>query len=236
MKNKKNLLVSIIIPVFNDQEYLDITIASLNKQTYRDIQIIVVDDGSKEKIVLPISVHPIQLHRKENSGAPSARNAGMKFAKGEYVLFLDADVIAENTMIEYMVSALSAHPEASFAYSNQRFGKVMMKGKDFSYPALQKRNYISTMSLIRKSDCIFWDESLKRFQDWDYWLRLASSGKIGVWIDIELFSIIEKEHGISTWLPRWAYWWPFRLLPAFKENVVAYMVARKIVLDKQKKA
>lgn len=226
----KKGLVSVIIPVYNDQEYLNRTLLSLKKQSYDDMEIIVVDDGSQ----IPIKVDDTnsKLIRQKNAGAPAARNRGVQDAKGEFIIWIDADTIAKKEMIQTMVAALRADDTASFCYANFYFGKVLMRAKPFSLKTLQKKNYIVSMSLVRAKDVIKWDESLHRFQDWDYFLTLAKAGKKGVWIDDILFTIEPKQHGMSTWIPRWAYWWPFCLLPQFRQQVREYNDAKRIIFKK----
>ena len=96
------MLVSIVVPVYNAEKYLDKCITSLLNQTYREIEIILVNDGSSDSsldICKAYSQKDIRITviNKENGGASSARNAGIKVAKGEYVMFADADdFVSEN--------------------------------------------------------------------------------------------------------------------------------------------
>ncbi len=90
-------LISIIIPIYNpNEEYLNECIKSVLKQSYHNLQIILVDDGSQEYIQkqchrLSQMDHRIEYYRKENGGVSSARNYGLELAKGKYINFLDAD-------------------------------------------------------------------------------------------------------------------------------------------------
>ncbi len=231
MINMKKL-VSVIIPVYNDQEYLKSTLLSLQKQTYKNIEVIVVDDGSTKPVTLPKTTLQCSVVYKQNAGAPAARNTGQNTAKGEYYLFLDADVTLDKYMVEHLVTALTSDKKASFSYCNYYYGDILMKAKEFNYQSLKKNNYISSMSLVRAKHAKKWDESLKRFQDWDYWLALASKQKYGVWVPLALFSAIPKKHGISSWVPRYAFWWPFKHCKKYKDKVDAYNRARDIVLKK----
>lgn len=90
-------MISVIIPVYNCEKYIERCLSSLANQSYKDLEIIVVDDGSTDKtpnIVkqfqheLPLN---LQYHRKENGGVSSARNFGIEYANGEYIAFMDAD-------------------------------------------------------------------------------------------------------------------------------------------------
>ncbi|PIR74951.1 MAG: hypothetical protein CO030_03790 [Candidatus Magasanikbacteria bacterium CG_4_9_14_0_2_um_filter_42_11] len=226
-------MISVVIPVYNRKEVLLRSLASLEIQTFHDFEVIIVDDGSSPAIRLQTTDYrfPIEFVRQENKGAPSARNKGFSLSKGEYVIFWDADLIAEPNMLEKMLEALDSHPEASFAYSNFTFGKKKMPGVAFDVKALQKRNYIVTSSLIRRKDVITWDESLKKFQDWDYFLTLSEQGKKGVWIEEYLFDI-EVGGTMSEWLPRCAYHAPIKWLPGIAKRVKKYERAKKIIQQK----
>jgi len=226
-------MISIVIPVYNHQESLEKALASIEAQTYQDCEVIVVDDGSTEEVRLQTSNFrfPLHLVRQENKGAPAARNAGLALAKGEYVIFWDADVVGEPEMLEKMVSALAPQPEASIAYTNHYFGKKKMQAMEWNTDALMHHNYIHSTSLIRRDDALLWDESLKRFQDWDLWLSMSKVGKTGVWIDEYLFHV-DTGGSMSTWLPRCAYKKPWRWVPGFAGKVRKYEEARDVVRPK----
>ena len=111
-------LVSIIIPVFNSQEYLAETIESALAQTWPNKEIIIVDDGSSDKsldVAKRFKNPAIKIFEQENKGASAARNKGLAEAKGEYIQFLDADDLLNNTKIEDQLRLLEGKP---FAISN----------------------------------------------------------------------------------------------------------------------
>lgn len=230
-----NSLLSIIIPIYNHEESLSSVLLSIQKQAFRQLEIIIVDDGSyppvdrKNYAAGDISITWI---RQENKGAPAARNAGLAKATGEYVIWWDADIIAEPHMLEKMVRALEQHKEASFAYSNFYFGNKKMPARAFDSAALQAQNYINSATLVRRTDAPKWDESLTRFQDWDLWLSMAEQGKQGVWIDDYLYRAIPHKGGMSSWLPSFAYRAPWKYLPVIKKKVEAYEEAKEIIKKK----
>ena len=226
-------LISIIIPVYNQEKELLFALSSIKKQTYRPLEVIVVDDGSKKALSSQRSVLniPIKIIRQNNKGAPAARNRGFREAKGEYVIFWDADVIGEPRMITKMVQTLETDRQASFAYSNFYFGIKKMLARPFDVLALQPCNYIHSTSLIRGSDVILWDESLQRFQDWDLWLTMAKHGKVGVWINEYLFRLTTGGT-MSAWLPSFAYKKPWRWLPGISQKVKSYEKAQSIIVQK----
>ncbi|MEG0576546.1 MAG: glycosyltransferase [Bacilli bacterium] len=104
-------LVSIIVPVFNVEEFVGICLNSIVKQTYKTIEIIIINDGSTdnsreicEEFVL--KDNRITLINQENQGLSSARNVGLKVMKGEYVCFVDSDDWIETNFIEYLVDKM----------------------------------------------------------------------------------------------------------------------------------
>ena len=104
----ESVKVSIIVPVYNVEEYLDKCLNSLVNQTLKDIEIIVVNDGTKDNsqdiIDRYVSKYPklVKSYIKENGGLSSARNYGLKFASGEYIAFVDSDDYVELDMYEKM--------------------------------------------------------------------------------------------------------------------------------------
>ncbi len=125
-------------------------------------------------------------------------------------------------------SALSFNPQASYAYSAFKWGKRVFKAGPFDADRLRKEPYIHTMALIKQKDLPRqgWDESLKKFQDWDLWLTMLEEGKFGIFVNQILF-IVSPGGRISSWLPSFAYTWlPF--LPVVKK----YREAQKIIYTK----
>lgn len=222
-------MISIVIPVYNHQEALNEALSSIASQTHKDVEVIVVDDGS----AVPVPEDDrYTLIPQINAGAPAARNRGLDAAKGDHIIFWDADVVADNTFLEKLHSALEKNKQASVAYANMRFGSHKMTAAPFSLEKLKENNYIHSTSLIRKKDCPRWDESLKRFQDWDLWLTMAEQGRGGVWIDEYLFAVTERKSGMSSWLPSFAYKKPWKWLPWFAKKVRSYEQARGVISQK----
>jgi len=232
-------LISIIIPVYNHADSLRRSVESILAQTYRPLEIVVIDDGSTdelEKVLLEIVTLANQkqidikvIHQK-NCGAPAARNKGFIESKGEYVIFWDADTIGKPEMLLKMVEALEQHPEASYVYSGFKFGWKNFRGCVFSEDNLRENNYIDTTSLLRREDFIPFDETLKRFQDWDLWLNLLEKNKIGFFIPEILYKkIVSGRIGISQWLPSFVYRLPWKT-----KAVKAYDRAREIILKKHR--
>ncbi|USN52049.1 MAG: glycosyltransferase family 2 protein [Candidatus Nomurabacteria bacterium] len=229
--------VSIVIPVLEHREELRACLASLDQQTEKAIEVIVIDDGSIDRIQqedLDGFAFAAKLIRfEENRGAPFARNTGLDSANGEYIVFLDADAHLPTDALEVLIKALVDHPEASFAYPNFRFGKKAFRGRPFDADALREKNYIHTSVLLRKNEAIRFDESLKKFQDWDYFLQLAQQGKKGIWVDRELMVFEErKAAGMSRWLPSFSYDIPWQAIGWTPTFIAWYLKADDIIRTK----
>lgn len=99
--------ISVIVPVYKVEPYIRKCVDSILGQTFSDIQVILVDDGSPDQCGKICDEYAKQDNRvevihKENGGLSDARNAGIPYAKGEYIIFLDSDDYIENDMFEYM--------------------------------------------------------------------------------------------------------------------------------------
>ena len=104
-------LVSIIIPLYNSENYIIDTLESCTNQTYKNIEIIVVDDGSKDGSYSMVEnfckTHPqIKLFKQKNGGASKARNLGLKHSNGDYIMYLDADDLMTKNKIENQIKIL----------------------------------------------------------------------------------------------------------------------------------
>ena len=103
--------ISIIVPVYNTEKYLSKCLNSLIKQTYKDIEIIVVNDGSKDKSLeiakkFAKQDNRIKVFNKENGGLSSARNFGIEKASGEYIGFVDSDDYIKENMFEILYNMI----------------------------------------------------------------------------------------------------------------------------------
>lgn len=107
-------LISIIFPVYNVEKWVEESLASVCSQTYKNLEIIVVNDGSTDSSAaicsrMAESDHRIRLLDQENGGLSAARNAGLDFAQGEYVLFIDSDDVVHKSHVELLYTALVEH-------------------------------------------------------------------------------------------------------------------------------
>lgn len=154
-------LISIIVPVYNIQEYLSRCIDSIINQTYKNIEIILVDDGSTDKSGTICDEYAgkdnriIVIH-KENGGVSSARNAGLDIAKGDYIGFVDGDDYIEKDMYQVLIDdALQTKSQISCCQI-----------KTYNIDNTESKTLINDSCVIDKEDIIngfFFDEFIKGF-------------------------------------------------------------------------
>jgi len=130
-------LITIIIPVYNAKEYLNFCVDSILRQTYRHIEIILVDDGSTDGssfLCDEISSKNgiVRVHHQGNLGVSSARNKGIDLAKGDYVTFLDADDWIDSNACEVFANALKSIDYDLFCYSAVYHGNKDLRSYLFS--------------------------------------------------------------------------------------------------------
>jgi len=232
-------LISIIIPVFNHAHTLEGCLRTVVWLSHnQSIELIIINDGSTDNFHETLrkilekypdikALNPIVIDQP-NLGAPVARNRGFKRAHGEYIIFLDADTICTPHMIDDLKIALEGNPQASYVYSQFRFGWKKMMSHEFDPELLKRINYIDVTSLIRAKDFTPFDESLKRFQDWDLWLTMLEQNKIGVFVPKVLFKkVVRGRKNISSWLPRFMYHLPWK-----SQKVREYEAAKEIIIKK----
>jgi len=187
--------ISVIIPAYNAERTIIETIQSVQQQTFQDFEIIVINDGSKDKtveLVQSIQDESVQIFSYENGGLPVARNRGISHATSEFIAFLDADDLWTADKLQLQLTALEQNPKAGVAYSWTCFMDVDEQGKPLSflpsprysfagnvYEKLLVSDFIHSGSntLIRREAIEStgeFDPTLKSCEDWDYWLRLAA--------------------------------------------------------------
>lgn len=229
--------IVVVIPCFNHADTLPSVLESLARQTRLPKEIVVVDDGSTDHPEVVIEAWknrlPLTFVRFEtNRGAPAARNEGARRTSAPLLLFLDADAVLQPDALETYLHALNERPAADFAYGNFLWGTKRFRGHPFDLQSLKERNFIHTSSLLRRSAFPGFDESLKKFQDWDLWLTMAERGSTGCWIDRELMRIQPRREGMSRWLPRIMYRIPWQQLGFIPKEIHRYQEAEKIVRQK----
>ncbi len=177
--------LSIIIPCYNAEPYIDELMKILMPQVTPDVEVIVVDDGSKFPY-LP-SFPGVKVFRKENGGVSSARNMGLKKAKGEYISFVDADDLLASDYISRIMAALESNPDTvylSWKSINGKFGKIIRGPEDEFNPWNRcVWNRVFSAEYIRN---IKFDESLQVAEDDDF-LKKLPEAKSKTYIDVPVY-------------------------------------------------
>lgn len=183
-------LVSVIIPAYNREKTIEKAIQSVLDQMYKDVEVIVVDDGSTDDTVSAVKsikdkrVKCISLGK--NSGACMARNKGIEVAQGRYIAFQDSDDIWKPGKLEKQIAILKKEPvDLVFCAFERVRGteKAILPLLDEGYVSREKlleRSLVSTQTLVGKRECfdtIIFDEKMPRLQDYDITIRLSGKFK-----------------------------------------------------------
>ena len=190
MGEAKTVLVSIIIPAFNAEKYLEETVASAMASFFPYLEIIIVNDGStdhtQQVIDNIVTKHPqIRAFHQKNQGVSVARNLGISKAIGKYILPLDADDLISPDYIEKAVEILNHNEKVKMVnglgeFIGDRQGKWNLK--PFSRRLLARKNMLYISGIFRKSDFDKTDgfcPEIKGPEDWDFWISLLKrSGEV----------------------------------------------------------
>ena len=184
------MLVSVIIPYYKAEKYIDIAVSSVLKQSYKKWELIIIDDENSDKSKKALSnyknLKKIKIFiNKHNLGVSSSRNKGMKIANGEYCCFLDSDDIWKKKKLEkQMKKVLKSDHKAFFtSYKAIKYGKDIYKvkvNKILSHDLFIKECPIccSSVMLHKKIYKKFkFDKKLRTKEDYDLWLRISKKYK-----------------------------------------------------------
>jgi glycosyltransferase involved in cell wall biosynthesis len=211
-------LVSVIIPAFRSAGYIADTLKSVDEQTYTNLEVILVNDGSPDTGELLEAIAPwrprVTYLEQENAGAGAARNAGLAIARGEFVAFLDADDRWLPNLVESQVRYLQQHPDCVMVYADARMtGDTPFAGRTFmdTTPSigpvtfrslLSQQCTVLTSSVVARRETIDavgrFDASMRRGQDFDLWIRLAHRGLRIAYQRVPLIERIVLPDGLSA--------------------------------------
>lgn len=203
------MLISVIIPCYNVEQYIHQCIDSVVKQTYKNIEIICVDNNSTDNtlntlIELKEKYPQLIIEKELKAGASAARNKGLSVAKGDWMQFLDADDLLLPTKIEHQVNLIHYKNEGFIAGA---WIKRDVNGNETNIIQFNPDNYIAVFksqsgntcsNLWNKKDLIClggWDENLKSSQEADLMMRLVIHNKSFLVDKIPLTIIRERESG-----------------------------------------
>ena len=181
-------MVSVIIPTFNRAALLKKAIASVLSQTYKDFELIVVDDGSEDNTAEVISCFADRMTyiRQKNKGPASARNVGIKKSQGDFIAFLDSDDWWERKKLAVQMSEMQRNPDLFIShtqeiwYKNERLLNQKKRHEKFHGYIFDKclPLCVASMSTVMVRRELFdrvglFDESLPCCEDYDFWLRVS---------------------------------------------------------------
>jgi len=190
--------VSVIIPAYNQAKYLRDAIDSVLNQTFQDLEIIIVDDGSIDEtrdVVFSYNHTRITYIHQKNKGLSSARNTGIKASIGNYLAFLDADDLFLPNKIENQIIALDNNPSLILVLSGWGFvdenGSIISKIRPWGKnPNLDLESWLIGIPFVIhgalfRRDCFetigMFDATLTGSEDWDLFIRIASSKYLMAW-------------------------------------------------------
>lgn len=185
-------LISVIIPAYNSATTIKKTIESVLNQTFTDLELIVINDGSTDSTLVTVESikdERLKVFSYPNSGVAESRNRGIALSKSDFISFIDADDLWTPDKLERQLRALQSEPKAAIAYSWTdwidekdnflRAGSHITVNGDV-YQQLLLRDFVESGSnplilLTALKEVGGFDASLTNAHDWDMWLRLARS-------------------------------------------------------------
>jgi glycosyltransferase involved in cell wall biosynthesis len=208
--------ISVIVPVYNGERYLRESIESVLSQSYRDFELIVVDDGSSDKTREVISQYEGKysyfkaVYHSENKGVSAAKNSGIAVSTGEFLVFAAADDIQEQERLEVSIKALEENPDLDMVFIDCQMidseGNFLNRRK--GYPAGMtsknaiiyqlKRNHLwSGLVMLRNTPDIRFDETIPNAVDYELFLRMLLKGATLRIIGLPLLRYRVHENNIS---------------------------------------
>lgn len=181
--------LTIIIPAYNVERYVLDAVQSALGQTYRDLEVVVVDDGSTDRtaeLLASVEDPRLRVIRQENRGLSGARNAGIRAARGRYIGFLDADDRWMPEKAEHQLAVMEADSLIGITYCHSRYideagaetGRVLFsRSRQPTLAQMIRRNRVGNGSTpIVRAACFeeagYFDETLRSCEDWEMWVRI----------------------------------------------------------------
>ncbi len=185
--------VSVIIHTYNNEKFIAETIESVLNQTYKDYEIIIVDDGSVDGTRDALSPYKqkIRYHYKENGGIASAKNTGISLSEAEFVAFLDHDDLWVSDKLQLQMECFKENPQVGLVYAQYtsfRDGKELRTKPEKGYSGwifkeLLAKSFIQTSTVMVKKECLnivgSYDESFSLGDEYDMFLRISKKFQCG---------------------------------------------------------
>ena len=197
----ENPMVSVIVPVFNGEDFLAEALDSIFRQHGVDIEVIVVDDGSNDRSanIARASVKPVLYHFQENAGPSAARNAGLKRARGEFIAFLDADDQWPANKLQQALKVLQEEPAVQVVIGRSQFLKLRTGGTSGNTfeEVLTPRIYLQLGSAVFRRSAFErvgpFNPEFRYSEDIDWFMRAREQGVLMKTLDS--ISLLHRLHG-----------------------------------------
>jgi glycosyltransferase involved in cell wall biosynthesis len=189
---------SVIMPCFNHARFVVESADAILQQSFRDLELIIVDDCSSDnswEVIQSVAGKDSRvkaIRHARNQGASKSRNDGLRAAAGDFIGFCDADDIWEKDKLKEQVKLLQGNPAYDLTYcdsiiidenglpTGKRFSQLFPPPKPHSgslFPELERRNFVNMQSVLMRKGCIqrvgYFDENIKWVEDWLYWVMLS---------------------------------------------------------------
>jgi len=205
--------VSVIVPCYNTSRFVADTLKSVFAQTYKDFEVVIVNDGSPDTPQLEQAIAPwrdqlVYVHT-ENCGLAGARNNGIRAARGEMVALLDSDDMWELNYLEVQVRKLDEDPSADIVYPSALvFGdgpgtSVFQKSEgEVTFTSLVRLSCVVMVSVLARRDALLraglFDDRLRSCEDFDMWLRCVKNGSRIIYHDEILVRYRRRPDSLSA--------------------------------------
>ncbi len=217
-------LISVVVPLYNYEQYIAETIESVQKQTYSNWELIIVDDCSKDKsrdVVRPYLCSNIKLvEMPENKGYSTAKNEGIVNSSGRYIVMLDADDMLSPKSLEYRLNFLKKHPKKSWVHG-KAYEFSNTKPYEFIYrkrkairrleKILKTKNYSNLWESIHAQTVMaerrvyekvgLYEESLRSMSDKEMWARMINN--VGIPGYVNKFVAYYRRHSKQMHVSKW---------------------------------
>lgn len=192
MTQNKSPLISVVIPVFNRRDLLARALHSVQKQSFRNFEVLVVDDGSTEDLNPTVKTYGARLLRSMGKGVSAARNAGVQAAHGDWIAFLDSDDEWGADKLQKQVAYLKQNTQCRFVHTNEIWmrnnqlvpqqAKHQKEGGRFFTRSTELCLIAASTVLIKKDFFLelgLFDETFVVCEDFDLWLRATAQEEVG---------------------------------------------------------
>lgn len=192
---------SIIIPVYNVEKYIDGCLKSVMNQTYKDYEVIVVNDGTKDNSMDIVKKYDVKVIEQKNQGLSAARNTGVKHAKGDYLIFLDSDDSWNKDLLKELSKSIKNNPDV-VRFQIQETYENSDDVKPFNEQSFEDKNGVEAFNMISSYHFIenAWCYAIRR----DYYKKNKFSFKVGT---------IHEDYGLT----------PLIIIKAEKVNSIEYI-------------